>query len=129
MTLFQQFIFIYFISATALAGFAVLWRNWLEDHPNWKDWLHVHAKAAGKALTCGSCFTYWLTLVFVALFNPLRSFAMPIFFTFNSSVSHIFFYAIEWMSLAWGALFLRFLYVFLQESVSRLVHERDEHHH
>ena len=119
-TPFEQFIFIYFISATALAGFAVLWRNWLHDHPSWHDWLGRHFNFITKALTCGSCFTLWLTLFFVLALNPLGNFFIAAPF---ASLPPVISYLIQWMSLGWSALFLRFLYVKIQETVSSLVHD------
>jgi hypothetical protein len=126
MTSFEQFISTYFISVTALAGFAVLWRNWLEDHLDWKEWMRDHLGVVSRSLTCGSCFTLWFTLFFVIAFHPLS-----IFFEFTSFASLPVFisYPIQWMSLGWGALFLRFLYVAIQESVSILVHRFKEHSH
>lgn len=126
MTAFEQFIFIYFISATSLAGTAVLWRNWLQDHPSWKDRLQKDLGIIAKALTCGSCFTFWITLIFVLIFDPLGVFlfqTMPMASIFPAS------YLIQWMALGWGAIFLRFLYIFLQESVSAMVHGGHGHGH
>jgi len=127
MTLFQQFIFTYFISAAALAGFAVLWRNWLEDHPHWKEWIHRHFKTIGKAVTCGSCFTFWITLIFVLIFNPINDFlslSTP-FMRLMWATS----YFLQWMALGWGALFLRFLYIAFQEATSIMVHRFKNHSH
>jgi hypothetical protein len=114
MNQFEQLIFIYFISATTLAGIAVLWRNWLADHQSWKMQLQKHLGVVGRALTCGSCFTYWIALIFVLLFNPI-GFLLKGYTLLIS-------YGIQWMSLGWNAVFLRFLYVFLQESVEAVVH-------
>lgn len=116
MTLFEQFIITYSISATALAGATVLWRNWLSDHPSWKRWLEKYLGIASRAFTCGSCFTYWIALIYVIAFNPLGG---PFLIS----------YPLQWMSLAWSAVVLRFGYVFLQESVNKLVHGPDGHGH
>lgn len=127
MNHFQQFIFSYFVSATALAGLAVLWRNWLADHPNWTAAIKKIFGPLNKALTCGSCFTFWIALAFVLIFNPLESFltallpAEILFFKISA-------YLIQWFSLGWTALFLRFSYVAIQEHVSRTVHQ-DGHQH
>jgi hypothetical protein len=126
MTLFQQFIFIYFVSTTALAGIAVLWRNWLEDHVAWKNWLANYFGVVSKALTCGSCFTFWIALAFVLAFDPLKSifYAAPLFAGSNILIL----YLIQWMSFGWGAVFLRFSYVALQETVGKMVHGTGDHH-
>jgi hypothetical protein len=126
MTTFEQFIFVYFVSATALAGIAILWRNWLEDHLTWKVWLSNHLGAVSNTLTCGSCFTFWIALCFVLMLNPLQSF-FSITQTFGG-MSQLLSWTIQWMTIAWGALFLRFLYVLLQQGVSGLVHRSESHH-
>lgn len=127
MTLFEQFIVTYFISAAALACFAVLWRNWLEDHPNWKMWLANNLGAVAKAMTCGSCFTAWITLLFVLIFNPLNSFLISVVPFAN--IFAVASYAIQWMALGWGALTFRFFYVALQEAVSIMVHKFEDQNH
>lgn len=127
MNIFEEFIFVYFISAAALAAFAVLWRNWLEDHPHWKDWLHGYLGVIAKALTCGSCFTFWITLIFVLIFNPIG-----MFFSLVAPFSGLRFgtsYLFQWMALGWGALFLRFLYVAIQEATGIMVHNFSDHNH
>lgn len=127
MTIFEQFLFVYFISASALAGLAVLWRNWLEDHPRWKEWLHGNLGIVARAMTCGSCFTFWITLAFVLVFDPFRfSFiAVPPFAVLPWPIS----YFLQWMSLGYGAVLLRFFYVLIQEAVSILVHRFRGHIH
>jgi hypothetical protein len=78
-------------------------------------------------LTCGSCFTFWLTLIFVLIFNPLGtclSSEMPLI-----SILFPVSYFAQWMSLGWGAVFLRFLYIYLQESVNAIVHGIGGHGH
>jgi hypothetical protein len=117
MTSFEQSIFNYFISASALAGFAVLWRNWLNDHQQWKGFLEKYLGRFSKMLTCGSCFTFWITLAYVLILNPLNISFAP----------HFVGYFIEWLSLGWTAVFLRFSYIAVQEKVSMMVHRPHGH--
>jgi hypothetical protein len=56
----------------------------------------------------------------VLLFNPLNNFfsvAPPFQYAWAPLL-----YLIQWMAIGWGALFLRFAYVALQEEVRRMVH-------
>ncbi|MFZ2804114.1 MAG: hypothetical protein WA001_02735 [Patescibacteria group bacterium] len=109
----------YLFSILAVAGFAVIWRNWLEDHPKFRSAIKTRLPwPFPKALTCGSCFTYWLSLGFILAFDPLP--------TWQSSwvVTHIF---LVWMAVAMGAVFIRFSYVLVQERVHDIVHARDRH--
>ena len=107
--------FTLFISASAVAGIAVIWRNWVEDHPHWKKYLQEKLGVFGKALLCGSCFTYWISLLFIFYRDPLTMWNVHIFF--------------HWMALAWCGVFLRFAYVALQELVHYQVHHLREHNH
>lgn len=112
----------FLLSAMAVAGLAVLWRNWLADHPHWQDWLENHFKNSHKALTCGSCFTYWLSLVFTITAKPLAGW-MPFHSWWPINL------AAQWLALAWLSVFLRFLYIALQELVSYQVHNLKNHTH
>ena len=110
-------------SMVIIASISILWRSTL----NKKDALRVSLQKIfpvflGTALTCGLCFTYWITLVFVLTVTPI-----PYgFFSFShhtypvvSGILHTFF---SWMFIGLGALFLRFLYALLQEHVNKLNH-------
>lgn len=109
----------FLLGAMAIAGFAVIWRNILENHPSLKKWItsifsfgKIH-----KVVTCGSCFTYWLALAYTLTITPLAA------WTPSFSVIDIF---LQWMALSWLSVTLRFGYVAVQELVSRQVHG---HHH
>jgi hypothetical protein len=108
----------YFLSVMAVAGAAVIWRNWLEGHPAFVDGLKRRSpRVVSKGLTCGSCFTYWLSLGFVLRFDPLAE-AWP------GGLMHV---LVTWLALAMGAVFVRFSYVLVQERVHDIVHGRDRH--
>lgn len=114
------------LTGMSVAGATVLWRNWLEDHKGLKSWIMNSLGGFHKALTCGSCFTYWLALIATLAIRPLEtwqplSFAMS--FTWLANV------AVHWMTLAWLAVFLRFAYVALQELVNYQVHTLRNHDH
>lgn len=111
----------YFFFITAIAGFAVIWRNWINDHTLWKSFIQEHLGVIGHALLCGSCFTYWISLICILFYNPVpHMFMMPVF------VEHLF----SWMSVSYGAVLLRFFYVMIQETVHYQVHIlREDHHH
>lgn len=110
----ENFFITYFLYTTAIAGLAVLWRNWLADHPNWKSLIERKLGTKSKVLTCGSCFTFWLALVVIIILKPL-----------NQNLHII----IQWFSVGFSSVFLRFLYVLIQEKVSKLVHEGKHHQH
>lgn len=110
-----------FLSSFTIAGIAVIWRNWLHDHPAWKEYIQKYLKGFYKVLLCGSCFTYWISLLFLLIHNPLQSWILeePIIFKMAAS----------WMALAFLSVSLRFLYVLIQENVHRLVHAHDHKNH
>ena len=110
----QDFILI----STSIAGIAVLWRNFLEDHPKVKTRVRQRLGNFSKILLCGSCFTYWLTLILILTFVDL-----DLLFS-KYKIINIF---LTWMSLSYAGVFLRFSYVLIQEKVSRLVHSKHNH--
>lgn len=116
----QYILFDLFISAMAIAGFSAIWRNWLEDHKGLdttiRTWLRTGD--AHKVFTCGPCFTYWVALVYTLLFTPLGPWAPA---AWNNAwlalgVNTL----IQWMALAWLAVFFRFAYTALQQTVRHL---------
>ena len=119
------------MAGAAVAGTAVLWRTWLLDHPNFNEWLKEKLGPVGKALLCGSCFTYWITLVFILICNPIAfwtsfvpNFSSPWLFGFIINTF------LQWMALSWLSIFLRFSYVAIQELVHYQMHHlRDDHKH
>lgn len=60
-------------------------------------------------LTCGPCFTYWLALAYTIIVTPLLPWT-PV----NFLIGNVF---LQWMALAWLAVFLRFAYIALQQYV------------
>ncbi len=102
-------------SSLIISSIAILWRSTLNKNDNLGAYLrNFFPVFLGTALTCGLCFTYWISLFFVLVFNPL-----PLnFFEFNYNnnfFTHIFF---SWMNIGFVSLFLRFLFAFLQEKVN-----------
>jgi len=109
----QDIIFNFIIGAASVAGFSVIWRNWVEDHPRWESTIRKVLGNAHKILTCGPCFTYWLALAYTLVIHPLESWVplkdTPIAFLGNL--------ILQWMAFAWFCVFLRFAYVALQQYV------------
>ncbi len=96
----------FFLSASAVAGVAVIWRNWLEDHSSWKT--TIARFPLHKALLCGSCFTYWIGLLYTIAASPLSFWTDNLF--------------LQWMALSWLSVLFRFTYVAVQELVHFQVH-------
>jgi hypothetical protein len=116
----------FFLSSAAVAGVAVIWRNWITDHPNFKQWIENALGPLKRTLLCGSCFTYWLALAFTITAEPI-SYWMPFAPSAVGLVADVF---ARWMALSWSSVFLRFLYVALQELVHYQVHHlKDDHRH
>lgn len=117
----------YLFLVFSLAGVAVLWRTWLRDHPSWTAFLNALPYRLGKTLTCGTCFTYWLSLGAVFVGDvPLPVFSLHA--AIPGWVQGIIQGGSAWMALAWGALVARFLYVLLEEAVFFFVHHIREGH-
>jgi len=111
----------YLYSILALAGIAVLWRKVLVDHPYIQNIIQANLGYFSNALLCGLCFTYWISLGFVLVYNPIQ---------FQFPLHHYAQFFFSWMAVAFGAVFLRFLYVAIQEIVHYQVHHlRGDHTH
>jgi hypothetical protein len=113
-------------TATAVAGFAVIWRNWLEHHAHIKKGIKIRLGYWSKILLCGSCFTYWIAFLFILFFKPFNTLFSIEGTAIFTNTTH---FLISWMSLSWASVFLRFLYVSLQEKVHFQVHSRDTDAH
>lgn len=110
-----------FFVTTAIAGGSVLWRNWLEHHPDWKKKIKKTLGVFDKMLLCGSCFTYWLSLFAISIINPFKNFQLK-------EKTIILFFIASWMSVSFISVFLRFLYVLIQEIVSEKIHKTEHRH-
>lgn len=108
-------------SSLIVASVSILWRSTLNKNKSIGKYLRNKFPVfLGTALTCGLCFTYWVTLFFVLAYKPL-----PLdFFIFNNfenfEPKYISYLFLSWMIIGYGAVSFRFLYVFLQEKVNYL---------
>jgi hypothetical protein len=111
------------------ASISILWRNTLNKFELNKKLQKKFPVFLGTALTCGSCFVYWISLFFIIIYSPVDL----SFFTFNNFsnitikyLSHLF---LSWMMIGTIALYIRFIYVLIQENVNRLNHLNEQHPH
>ena len=83
----------------------------------------------GKFFTCGTCFTFWLTLGFLFVFNPF-TIEVPLRIAVSVPTAHLLQFFIQWTALTWLALIGRFLYATIEEIVYFFVHKvREGHSH
>lgn len=60
------------LSAFVIAGAAMIWRQIVEDLPILDRFLRNRLfTLAGNALTCSFCTTFWFSLAWVIVFDPL----------------------------------------------------------
>lgn len=101
----------FLILTLACAGLAMLWRDILIDFPKLKNAIKKHVPFPfAKMLTCGTCFTYWLSLGFVLVFQPLEQLNL----SYNTFIS--------WMAFGIVAIIWRFGAVAIQELVHYQTH-------
>ncbi len=113
------------LSALAIAGTSALWRNLQEDIPAITQTLEKYVPwPLRQSLTCGFCFTYWLSLFFLVFSNPFHAWTVPLRISFGP-LSSLITLGIEWMALAISAAFVRFAYVNLQELTHYLVKQNE----
>jgi hypothetical protein len=116
----------FLVLTLAAAGIALIWRDLLIDFPKLKARVKALPFPLGKALTCGSCFTYWLSLVFVLAIDPLGgwlpalTFSAPVWL--HEAVRVLF----SWMAFGTAAVTMRFTAVAVQELVHYQTHVLNE---
>ena len=99
----------FFFLSLALAGMGKIWSKLQKDFPNFKIFIKKLPSLKSHALCCSFCFTFWLSLLFVLLFNPLNNWIpLPRFDISNEwiVVISIFF---SWMIIGTGAWIARFI--------------------
>ena len=111
-----------FLLGFAVAGAAVLWRNLQESSESLRKALGALPALLGKSLTCGSCFTYWLSLFAVILFDPLSGWTL-------SNINELIHVLLSWFALAFVSVTFRFAYVAIQELVNYQTHTLRKDHH
>lgn len=115
--------FILIQTSFIIASITILWRSTLRKHSNLGIALRKKFPIfIGVALTCGTCFSYWVALFFILVFQPF-----PLgYFSFipvHTYAVHLFF---SWMYLGFAVIVLRFLFALLQETVDYL-HVQNNH--
>lgn len=111
----------YFFSLLSIAGLAVLWRTWLEDHPALISRLQTHPRLH-LLLTCGVCTSYWLSFIFILVEHTWLD--LPIFMTVHARAVLLFF--TYWMALGLGAVFTRNTALLVQELLSAAIKKRKQ---
>lgn len=109
----------FLFSSLVLAALGRIWKKFLKDFPTLKIFVkNKLPELISRALCCSFCFTFWISLMFVLLFNPLHDW-LPMF-RFNYLNNFTFFISIffSWMILGSGAWIIRFL----MDELQLLVH-------
>jgi|GEM_PF-2913572 len=115
-----------FLSSFSVAGTAILWRKILADHVRLKKYMQDRFGKFSQAFLCGSCFTYWLSLLFILTFDPLAEWTALNPSTAGAALAHIF---LSWMALSTVSLIFRFGFVMIQEVVHHQVHHLHDKNH
>lgn len=115
-------------SSFIITSITILWRSTLRKNSNLGPAIRKKFPVfIGVALTCGTCFSYWIVLIFVLVCRPF-----PIgYFSFvplHTYWVHVFF---SWMYLGFSVVLLRFLFALIQEKVDyfHLLNNHGEHKH
>ena len=98
----------------SIAGLSALWKNLL-DEPLILRTVKRLPYVVSRALTCGFCFTYWLSLIVLLIMDN---------FTFDSILSFI----KNWMILSLISASLYYLFMILQEISIILAHKHEAMH-
>ncbi len=112
----------FFLSSLVVAGISVLWRGVRTRHNAVRQFFKKFLGFYAPAFLCGTCFTYWIALVYVIVANPLGSWQMPIAGYMPVAIIPIITFIASWMALGFSALFLRFALVLMNETVDHFTH-------
>jgi biopterin-dependent aromatic amino acid hydroxylase len=114
------------MTGLGIGSFAVIWRKLLNDLPRLRDFIQKRIPyPLSRALMCGFCFTYWLSLASLIIFDPLNGWLPPLQ-GFTSPTLHPFAYLfLSWMLLGFVALLWRSLFVIIQELIGHLPYFTD----
>ena len=120
----------FILTSFTVAGIAVLWRSFLYDSAALRDGIRARLpKFFAKALTCGMCFTYWLSLLVVVVFDPLGGWLPPLRFGVAPWAYAPLQITVSWMAIGMLSVFIRFSYAALSELVHYQVHHVNHKDH
>lgn len=109
----------FFLSSLVLAGLGRIWRKLQKDIPGLKPGIHKYIPSLiARALTCSFCFTFWLSLLFVLIFNPLHNWLPTPRFYLTDNTQAILSIFFAWMAVGTGAWIVRFI----MDELQHLVH-------
>lgn len=113
----------FIILTLAAAGIALIWRDLLLDFPKLKSFVKDRIPFPfSKALWCGSCFTYWLSLFFVLAADPLAGWTPPFVAALSGPLASAARLVVVWMAFGTVAVTMRFAAVAVQELVAYQTH-------
>jgi len=118
-----------FISSSVIASISILWRSTLNKFPKSRSKIKsIFPYFLGTALTCGLCFTYWVAFFFVLIFKPFHLEDFELIKNLNY-FNNLFNFFVSWMILGLIAIFIRFVFAFLQEKVNYMNEVNGHGHH
>ena len=112
----------FFLSSFTVAGISVIWRELRMRHGGIVKFLKQKLGFLSTALLCGTCFTYWTSFVYLLIFNPLKDWQLPLRYILPLSLMTLLHFLCSWMALAFLAIFFRFSFVLLKETVDHFTH-------
>ncbi len=113
-----QTIFNLIMTGLAVGSLAVIWRKLLNDLPRFREGIKIYIPyPMNRALTCGFCFTYWLSLGSLIVFNPLGDWLPSVQPIIPATLDPVIYFFVSWMILGFIALLWRSLFVIIQEFI------------
>jgi len=120
----------FILTSFAIAGASVLWRSFLYDSRMLREGVRGRLpKFFGKALTCGLCFTFWLSLFVALITDPFAGWLPPFRFALSPGLYAPIQIFVSWMALGMLSALIRFSYAALSELVHYQVHHVNHKDH
>ncbi|MGB7957713.1 MAG: hypothetical protein WCF77_02625 [Minisyncoccia bacterium] len=118
MDQYAQTIFNLVMTGLAIGSVAVIWRKLLNDLPHLREGIKKYIPyPASRALVCGFCFAYWLSLGSLIVFNPLNGWLPAVQPIIPAIIDPFIYIFTSWMILGFTALLWRSLFVIIQELI------------
>ncbi len=112
--------------ATAISAVSLLWRIF-SRHDFIKNKIEYFPYVFKKPLTCGVCFTFWLTLAALLIFTPFDGWQLPLRWSLGFITDTAIFIT-HWFILGMGAVFLYYVFLTFYEGSHYLAHKAESLH-
>ncbi|MBM3281405.1 MAG: hypothetical protein FJY91_01480 [Candidatus Harrisonbacteria bacterium] len=116
-----------FLSTLFLSAIVTLWRIFSRESFV-KSRIEALPYFMRKLLTCGVCFTFWLSFFFNFAFLPIGGWVPPIFYAVSGTAFTILQFFVSWMITGMATVAIYYTFLVFYEGSHYLAHKAEEMH-